>query len=487
MSMLLVLNVVFAVVALVIGFVLGAWFTAGRKARQDRLSEEQQELERQKHLERERAAMATERLRDLASGVACDVGKHSSTMGEITEGLRTLDTSDAEATGVGLVNALSRIVAANEVLQERLSKAEEQIAAQAREIHLHESEARTDSLTGLANRRAFDEEMRRRCSEAVRNSTSLSLLIMDIDYFKKFNDTHGHQAGDEVLREFGRMLLKTCRDMDLPCRYGGEEFAVVMPSTVAEQAKTAAERIRKAIESMTVKFEGQELKVTTSVGLAQFRQGEDQAKLVRRADDALYASKSAGRNCGHWHDGQEPLPFSTSGDASAQKQSAPSAPSLLESLPNRTRFADELRRRMAEATRTEQPIAVLVVELDGFQDIRSRFGAEVAGTALEGVATVLQNSLREMDLLAQLSESRFAVMLPDNDIETAERVVSRASEALRQCPFEFENQRVALVLSAGKSQHKTGDSVEVLVGRAEADLNDPMKREVGAAAAARLF
>src|SRR5690606_13812135 len=118
--------------------------------------------------ERERAALATGRLRDLAGGVAADVGEHSARVGQISRDLRALDTADIEATGAGLVDALAKIAAANESLQGKLAKAEEQIAAQAREIHLHESEARTDSLTGLANRRAFDDEMKRRYAEATR-------------------------------------------------------------------------------------------------------------------------------------------------------------------------------------------------------------------------------------------------------------------------------------------------------------------------------
>ncbi len=473
MSVLILLNLVFAVVALAVGFVAGAWF--GSTRRQSSGTGVDAELERQKQFDRERAALAMDRLRDLASAVASDVGEHSAQVGEITRDLQALDTDDVEATGAGLVDALSRIVAVNETLQDKLTKAEEQIAAQAREIRLQESEARTDSLTGLANRRAFDDEMKRRYAEATRRSMPLSLLIMDIDYFKQFNDTHGHPAGDEVLRAVGQQLVRTCREMDLPCRYGGEEFAVVMPATMVAEGTLAAERIRAAVEAMVVEFEGKELKVTASVGLAQLIATDDIARVLRRADEALYASKGAGRNCIHYHDGTQSLPIqSKSSNGSVGKQTnlpAPTAVSrLLEGLPNRTKFAEELRRRLAEANRTAQPIAVLVAELSCHDHLRNSFGAEVNNAALDAVATVLQHTLREMDLLARLSDRRFAILLPQNSAETATTVGQRAGAALRECPLQLAGHRVELELSLGVAEYTTGDTVEVLVGRAEANL-----------------
>src|SRR5207245_4452083 len=135
------------------------------------------------------------------------------------------------------------------------------------------------------------------------------LVILYIDFFKKFNDTHGHQVGDEVLRQVGKVLTAQSRDMDLPCRYGGEEFAVVLPATEASKACIVAERIRVAIEASTTVCEGKKLKVTCSLGISQFLADDDVARIIRRADDALYTSKKAGRNCGHWHTGTTQVPI----------------------------------------------------------------------------------------------------------------------------------------------------------------------------------
>ena len=476
MSILLALNVIFALVALAVGFVAGAWFGGSRQmsCADGHGSELSAERERQRQIERERAAMATDRLRDLAGGVAADVGEHSAVVGEITAKLRTLDTSDVEATGAGLVDALSKIVAANETLQAKLDKAEEQIEAQAREIRLHESEARTDSLTGLANRRAFDDEMKRRYAEATRRGMPLSLLILDIDFFKKFNDAHGHQAGDAVLRSVADTLVETCREMDLPCRYGGEEFAIVMPATTVEEGTIAAERVRTAVESLVVEFEGKQLKVTTSIGLAQFASSDDTTRLIKRADEALYVSKNAGRNCGHYHDGNKFVPCGEIPNKDrGEDEEATDAESFtcaLDGLSNRTKFVDELRRRMAESNRTEQAISVLVVDLQSYARIREQFGAEVGCAALDAVATVLKQSLRDMDLLARLSDSRFVAMLPGNSDDTALAVGHRASKTLKECPLELEGETVDLQLALGATQYVTGDTVEELVSRAEAQL-----------------
>src|SRR5262249_43341180 len=161
----------------------------------------------------------------------------------------------------------------------------------------------TDALTGVCNRRAFDDELNRRVAEWQRRKTMFSLVMLDVDHFKKFNDTHGHQAGDGVLKGVAKTLKDTLREMDFVARYGGEEFAAVLPVTNQSEALIAAERMRVAVEKAVFKFHGTELRVHCSFGVAQVLVDNTPAEMVRRADAALYQSKSAGRNCVHFHNG----------------------------------------------------------------------------------------------------------------------------------------------------------------------------------------
>lgn len=156
-----------------------------------------------------------------------------------------------------------------------------------------------DPLTGLNNRHFLDAYMDKLIERAKRRQNPISLLITDIDKFKSVNDTYGHDAGDDVLREFARRLRCTVRGADLACRYGGEEFIVLMPDTTQEMAMQIAERLRASIEAKPFALPDGEtmLDVTTSVGVANFDfDGDSGQEMLKRADNALYTAKSNGRN-----------------------------------------------------------------------------------------------------------------------------------------------------------------------------------------------
>ncbi len=170
------------------------------------------------------------------------------------------------------------------------------------------AEARTDALTGLKNRRAFNEELNRQFAQRQRQGIVFSLLLIDLDQFKQVNDTHGHPAGDLVLQTVADLLTKTLREMDLVYRYGGDEFAVICPGSRLREAATAAERIRQAVERTPVQLGDGSNSLTLSVGVAEVGGSEIADGLLQRTDEALYAAKHAGRNRVRQSDGQLGVP-----------------------------------------------------------------------------------------------------------------------------------------------------------------------------------
>jgi diguanylate cyclase (GGDEF)-like protein len=159
-----------------------------------------------------------------------------------------------------------------------------------------------DGLTGLYNHRIFQEKLRQEVNRRNRTQKPLSLIMLDIDHFKQFNDNYGHQAGDAVLKELSEIITgqSRCTTIDVCCRYGGEEFAIIMPELELHNAVKVAERLRKVVENnaFTIKDGNSDVKATISLGAAGITGADDLSpeELVKKADDALYLSKKNGRN-----------------------------------------------------------------------------------------------------------------------------------------------------------------------------------------------
>ncbi|MGJ7457458.1 sensor domain-containing diguanylate cyclase [Halomonas sp. RA08-2] len=170
-------------------------------------------------------------------------------------------------------------------------------------------QAMTDPLTGLGNRRYLEDQAAREIARAQRSGAPLSLIVVDLDHFKRVNDTHGHDVGDLVLQAFASTVRPQLRDGDVLCRMGGEEFAVLLPDTTREQAMQVAERLRQAIEESPAEvgdegIEGGRLAYSASLGVTLVSAGERSLKpAIKRADQGLYAAKEAGRNRTHWQAG----------------------------------------------------------------------------------------------------------------------------------------------------------------------------------------
>lgn len=187
----------------------------------------------------------------------------------------------------------------NQHLTDQLQKSSREIDSLRASLESVRVESLTDSLTGLANRRMFDETLRMRIEEARAQRNDLCLLLCDIDHFKRFNDTWGHHTGDQILRFLASALQAHARPDYLVARYGGEEFAVIMPRTGIKVSQQTAELIRAAIQAKRLRRRStnEDLgQVTVSIGVARLQPGDTPQGLVERADACLYASKRNGRN-----------------------------------------------------------------------------------------------------------------------------------------------------------------------------------------------
>ena len=198
-----------------------------------------------------------------------------------------------------LVAETGQVVARNRELEQSLASSSQEIDDLRRNLQEARQEAVTDALTGIANRKFFDSRLQAERERALKEQAPLCLLLLDIDHFKRFNDTFGHQIGDEVLKVVALTLKSCVKGRDLPARYGGEEFAVILPDTALEDALVVAEQIRRTLASKRLqnKRSGRSYgTITLSIGAAALRPGEAPGDLIRRADAALYQAKRAGRN-----------------------------------------------------------------------------------------------------------------------------------------------------------------------------------------------
>lgn len=461
----------------------------------------------------------------LARRVAADVDDHSNSLGDVDRRLAETARRPDRAIVEELV---TKLVRANETMQRKLSDTDARLAELTTQIERRSSEARTDALTGISNRRAFEEQAGRQMDQFRDTNEEFSMLMLDIDKFKNFNDKYGHQCGDEVLRGVAHVLTECLRGRDIVTRYGGEEFGIVLPNTTIAEARRSAEQIRAAIEHTHFHVEGQSLAVTVSVGVAEAQAHDELQALVKRADQALYAAKRSGRNRVFWHDGTLSHPLQTvdappatdtaspsvarpapaaepvvrqpttprlyAGDSTPMRETEAATPTMemtedpdpsnevriltaedidpavLKNIGNKTMFCQDIRRRIAEWNRGGSAFSVILAGIDQFEELVRVHGDAAARLILGAVAQSTDMGIRDMDVITLYNNSTIGIVLPKSPLKNALCVGERLMRLVDGTVIMMDDKEVRFSVNLGVVAVQDGDEMATLIERARAEL-----------------
>ncbi len=240
------------------------------------------------------------KLIDVLKDASKNTSGHTTSLANHLDKLSDFDGANELSDIIKLVlKDVEKLNSQSHKLEEQLEKSSDKIKGLESNLENARIESRTDALTNIGNRKYFDEKLSELIGVINTEQNGFSLIISDIDHFKKFNDTFGHQIGDQVLKIVAHVLKNATSSIGLPYRYGGEEFVILVPNSKLEEATTLAQTIRQVISTKSIKNKntGQDFgKITMSFGIAQFRNSDSPASIIHRADEAMYLAKDNGRN-----------------------------------------------------------------------------------------------------------------------------------------------------------------------------------------------
>ena len=333
-----------------------------------------------------------------------------------------------------------------------------------------------DELTGIHNRRFLLDLVEKEKERADRNGSEFCLCLFDIDFFKRINDTHGHAAGDAVLRAFAQAVQGQLRALDAFGRYGGEEFLLLLPETPAASAIALAERIRGVVEGLRCSDGARTIMLTVSVGVAEYRLAENVAQTIVRADQALYLAKAGGRNrvlC-HGEDGPAELVTVAGAPAANGSQAAPPAGAeghqrdLLTGLLNRRLLRDRLRHAMDRARRNGRLVALVLLNINRFKEVNDTLGYEAGDALLHQAGGAIRRCLRDCDTVARWGGDEFVALLEDLGSQADAQLVADKILDRFTAPLSVGGRDCYVTLAVGVALYPAPDcDADALLKRAD--------------------
>jgi diguanylate cyclase len=406
------------------------------------------------------------RLSEITSSVAIEVRQHSGNIQSVNDELGAIHGGDVAAVAA----AVCKLLVMNQQTQQRLSQAELRLQAQQRQLHDVTSAVKTDALTGLMNRRGLDDELAATILRFQQKGRPSTVLLLDVDHFKRFNDTHGHMVGDLALKRLADVLLSQARESDIVARFGGEEFVVVFGGARLSTVVARAEAMRTAIGQATIAAGDKELRITASAGLAELSTGDTAEAILKRADEALYAAKLDGRDCCYSHEGDR-LQRLAAGEPTGGEFVTSSPPSRAESVEIAadqfadTTFVGQIARRVAEWRRGGTTFSVVLARVE-FPRGEVQPSDEARRTAMRIVQQFARASLRDMDLLTRWKDDGLAILLPGSLVTDAAGVAGRLRSAISKHEMPVPHGGLKLSLCAGVAEVIEGNDAQRVLRRA---------------------
>lgn len=371
-----------------------------------------------------------------------EVDHHQKTVGSINDSLSAAEDISPE----WIRQTIQKMVEANQTMQSQLNTAQEHIHQQTLQLESAEQRAQTDALTLIPNRRAFDKYIAGRHAigpwRSAKDPHAGVLALLDVDHFKKFNDEHGHLAGDDVLRAVAGLLHRRLQKYGVVARYGGEEFAILLKDHSLESASELVEQVRREISQHAIEFEGQTLHVTASIGICHLAEGQSVQRWIELADEGLYESKSAGRDCmfaitktERYRVGPAETPATkTAGPKNGGSKNGGLQKSKLDDDTSR-QSADDDTDAGGEADVQPSPLSYLpdrhAIEAT-FEEIRVRssdlelslmvlrYPSKSTEDQIKSLLPVVRSSLRNVDELGCLDDQTLMVLMPSVQQSAAE-------------------------------------------------------------------